>query len=96
MNWQAYIDLAKQALDGDVPAGVMVAMIDESLAWSEAESQAFDERLAIQAIADGLTTTERALNALQVPDTRWGAHASAKAWLRDHEPTAGIFQKVGS
>jgi hypothetical protein len=54
----------------------------------------FDERDAIRAeqYDDGKTTTERAIEALQQPDSLMGnTHQVARAWIRNYEPHVRIF-----
>ena len=62
------------------------AALDESIARSEAEIEAVEERLAIMyaEIDDGLTTTQRAIEALDRPERFPGEHAVARAWLTNH------------
>ncbi len=64
-----------------------------SIEESEARFEADGERLAIQRAAfdDGKTTTENALAALSRPERFSGEHDIARLWLRQHNPTAGIF-----
>ncbi len=82
-----------------VPESMSVEELDrlcqESIAESEARMETHDEALAIQAEAndDGLTTTERAIRALDRPERFRGEHDVARAWLRN-DPTARVFSKV--
>jgi hypothetical protein len=59
----------------------------------------YDERAAIQeesrpAHLRDMTTSQIAEHWLQQPDTSWGRHATARAWLRTHEPHARVFVRV--
>ena len=67
----------------------------------KADIYVFDERAAIQqesreAQERGKTTTNYAIAALQQPDTNWGKHDVARAWLRRYEPHTRVFVKVAA
>jgi hypothetical protein len=72
------------------------ALLEAEIDAIQAGIEAHEERIAIQneQYFDGSTTTQRMLKALEEPDTQWGRHATATAWLRDNAPNTGIFRKV--
>jgi hypothetical protein len=73
----------------------LIVEIEQTIAEIQAEIEAYDERLAIQAEQnDGKTTTELAIEALRRPERLRGEHDVARAWLRQCEPQVRIFQRV--
>ena len=60
----------------------------------QAEMDAYDERIALQAIDDGKTTTERAVEALQHRERFPGERAVARSWLREYAPGTKVFYRV--
>ena len=75
------------------------ALLQQTIDEIQAEIDAYDERGAIQessldAQMRGKTTTDYAIEALQQPDTPWGKHEAARAWLRRYEPHTRVFVRV--
>jgi hypothetical protein len=67
--------------------------LDAIIEQLEAERERHHERLAIQAIDDGLTTTERAINALKRPERFKGEWDVARAWLKSEAPNTRVFMR---
>jgi len=77
------------------------ALLEQTIDEVQADIDAYDERAAIQqasleARMRGKTTTDYAIEALQQPDTSWGKHDVARAWLRRYEPHTRVFVKVAA
>lgn len=57
------------------------ALLVRTIEEIQADIAAYEERVAIQAHDDGLTTDQRAIEALKRPERFTGEHQVAKAWL---------------
>src|SRR5262249_19949320 len=70
-----------------VTAKELDALVEQTIDEVQADCGRFDERVAIrdESLFDSKTTTEHAIEALRQPDTAWGRHAVALAWLRDRK-----------
>lgn len=74
-------------------------LLQQTIDEVQADIEAYDERAAIQQASHearmrGKTTTDYAIEALQQPDTSWGKHAVARAWIRNYSPHTRVFVKV--
>ncbi len=67
-------------------------LIQETIAIIHIDIEAYEERVAIQALQDGKSTTDRALESLQRSERFSGEHEVAKAWLQTNAPNGHIFR----
>lgn len=68
-------------------------LASELLRKIDAEIDGDLEREAIQHDTSDELTTRYAIEALREPDTTWGKHAVAKAWLKHYARNTGMFSK---
>jgi hypothetical protein len=78
----------------DIPADQLLAEAETMIAEAKDRIEAYEERTALQSINDGLTTDQRAVEALQRPERFPGEHQVAWAWLFS-SPTARLWSKDG-
>ena len=93
---EEYFDLISAGivpLDGAMSCEDLAIEIDKDIESISEDILTFDERAAIQTIDDGLTTTRRAINALQRKERFAGEYDVAKAWLA--ATGIGIFRSRG-
>lgn len=90
---QPYLDRAREVaeLDSLSAMGGLPPVADLSDEREERAAIAEEGRSYLPELA---TITRYAIEALQQPDTAWGRHAVAKAWLRDYAPDTRIFRVV--
>lgn len=77
-------------MDRVVTVQELAAAIDLELQQARERIEAYDERAALQAVDDGKTTDQRAVDALSRPERFPGERNIALAWLF-HSPTARIW-----
>lgn len=98
INVAAYLRMAERLEQSNIVSPAFLELEAAILEQDEAEKFVREERCAIQneQIDDSpAAITKYAIQALQEPDTRWGKHSVARAWLREHaERVIGIFRKV--
>ena len=70
------------------------ALIEKTINDVQADIAAYEERVALQAPDDGLTTDRRAIEALKRKERFAGEHQVAKAWLLNSR-TARIWGRNG-
>lgn len=68
-----------------------IITVSETTAEVQSEMDAYEERMALRTIDDGLTTGQRAVAALKRPERFKGEHEVARAWIRNYEPHIGIL-----
>ena len=60
----------------------------------QSDIDAYEERVALSGVDDGLTTDQRAIQALERPERFPGEHLVARMWLQ-HSRTARMWTKPG-
>ena len=71
----------------------LLQSVEQEIEIIRTDMEAYDERLSLQHIEDGKTTTIRAIDALNRLERFKGEHDVARSWLRDAAPGIGIFRR---